>query len=135
MSGFLLDTDICVFRILGHHDLESKFNMFENECFLSEITVAELRFGAERGNRKEEQHHIVDVMCNQFKVLPITKTIRIYAAEKARLWERGTKIEDFDLLIGATALYYDLTLVTNNTRHFERMQSLRIENWIKKEKT
>ena len=42
----------------------------------------------------------------------------------------GQKIADFDLLIGATALCHELILVTNNTRHFARMQSLRLENWM-----
>jgi len=62
-------------------------------------------------------------------VLPISKVIRRFATEKARLWNIGQKLADFDLLIGATAVYHGLVLVTNNTKHFERMQSLQLENW------
>jgi tRNA(fMet)-specific endonuclease VapC len=69
-------------------------------------------------------------MYDVFTVLPITHAIRVFAAEKARLWNIGQKIADFDLLIGATAVYHGLVLVTNNTKHFERMQSLQLENWI-----
>jgi tRNA(fMet)-specific endonuclease VapC len=129
MNGFLIDTDICVFRIRGCDILESKFDVLDNSnLFLSEITIAELRFGAERGNRKTEQHRIIDWMCKQYTVLPITDAIRLFAVEKARLYSIGMKVDDFDLLIGATAVYHKLVLVTNNTKHFERMQSLKVEN-------
>ena len=47
----------------------------------------------------------------------------------------GLLIADFDLLIGATAVYHELVLVTNNTKHFERMQSLRLENWMQDSET
>ncbi|MCL2305367.1 MAG: PIN domain-containing protein [Planctomycetaceae bacterium] len=99
-------------------------------CFISEITVAELRFGAERSNQREKEHRIVDLVCEEFTILDISKTIRVFAAEKARLWNIGRKIPDFDLLIGVTAIVHNLTLVTNNTKHFERLQSLTVENWI-----
>jgi len=69
-------------------------------------------------------------MYDEFTVLPISRAIRLFASEKARLWNIGMKIDDFDLLIGATAVYHGLVLVTNNTKHFERMQSLRLENWM-----
>ncbi len=131
MKRVLIDTDICVFRIRGLYNLHLKFDeLDETNAFLSEITIAELRFGAERGKRKEEQHCLVDLMCEQFTVLPITESIRLFAEEKAKLWSAGTKIEDFDLLIGSTAIYHDLTLITNNTRHFSRLRGLKMENWI-----
>ena len=49
-----------------------------------------------------------------------------FAEERRRLRARGTIIADLDLLIGATALRHDLTLLTNNRRHFERLPNLRI---------
>ena len=49
-----------------------------------------------------------------------------FAQERRRLRSAGTPIEDLDLLIGATALRHDLTLLTNNRRHFERLPGLRI---------
>jgi len=70
------------------------------------------------------------MFCEKFMVLPISDAIRTYAVEKAQLWSIGRKIPDLDILIGATALFYKLTLVTNNAQHFERMQSLQLENWI-----
>ena len=51
---------------------------------------------------------------------------RVFATERGRLRSAGNLIGDFDLLIGATAIRHDLTLLTNNRRHFERMDGLRI---------
>jgi len=131
MTNFLLDSDTCISLMRGNETIRNKIVLVGSEhCFISEITVAELRFGAERSNRREQEHRIVDLVCEEFTTLTISKAIRTFAAEKARLWSIGQKLADFDLLIGATAVYHELVLVTNNTKHFERMQSLRLENWM-----
>ena len=136
MKSFLLDSDTCISLIRGNETIRKKIMRVGSErCFISEITVAELRFGAERSNRCEQEHHIVDLVCEEFTTLTISKTIRTFATEKARLWDIGQKVADFDLLIGATAMYHGLILVTNNTKHFERIQSLQLENWIQKSET
>ena len=131
MKNFLLDSDTCISFIRGSQCVKESIAMVgSTHCFISEITVAELRFGAERSGRSEGEHGIVDLFCEKFMVLPISHAIRTFAAEKARLWNIGRKIADFDLLIGATAIHHGLILVTNNTRHFEQMQSLQLENWM-----
>ena len=63
--------------------------------------------------------------------MPIFPVLDVFAFEKARLEKLGLRLDDFDLLIGSTAIHYDLVLVTNNVKHFERMQGLNIENWVK----
>jgi tRNA(fMet)-specific endonuclease VapC len=136
MNAFLLDTDTCISLIRGNEYIKKKITQVGVEhCFISEITVAELLFGAERCNRREEEHYIVDLVCEKFTIIPISESIRAFATEKSRLWSIGQKIADFDLLIGATAMYHGLILVTNNTKHFERIQSLRLENWMQESKT
>jgi tRNA(fMet)-specific endonuclease VapC len=131
MSAYIFDTDICVFRLRRMFGIDRRIaQISKRNRYVSEITIAELRFGAERCVRRKEQMLLVDVMCDEFTVLPITPAIRTFAAEKARLWSIGRKIPDFDLLIGATAIHHGLVLVTNNTQHFERMHSLRLENWM-----
>ena len=131
MNGYLFDTDICVFRLRRQFNIDRRLAQIgKQNCYISEITIAELRFGAERSHQREEQLRLIDAMYDVFTVLPITPAIRVFAAEKAQLWNVGQKIADFDLLIGATAVYHGLALVTNNTKHFERMQSLQLENWM-----
>ena len=136
MNGYLLDTDTCIGRLRRQFDIDRRIARINRQnCYISEITVAELCFGAERSNQCEGQMRLIDAMHDVFTVLPITQAIRRFAADKARLWSIGQKIADFDLLIGATAMYYELILITNNTKHFERMQLLRLENWIQPSKT
>lgn len=61
--------------------------------------------------------------------MPIYPALDIYASEKARLQKSGKVIDDFDLLIGASAVSFDLIMVTNNTNHFNRIKNLRFEDW------
>jgi tRNA(fMet)-specific endonuclease VapC len=99
-------------------------------CFLSEITVAELKFGAENSERKEHNRKIIDQFIQKFTVVPIFSCLDIYAKEKARLRKKGIMVDDFDLLIGATALANGLTLVTNNSKHLGRLKEIEMENWV-----
>ena len=65
----------------------------------------------------------------RFHILPITDAIEQYARLRVNLERKGENIDDFDLLIAATAQTSGLTLVTHNLRHFERIGGLRIEDW------
>ena len=61
---------------------------------------------------------------------PKKRFLESYVKEKARLRKSGRIVGDFDLLIGATALRYNLTLVTRNTKDFENLAGIQLENWI-----
>ena len=98
-------------------------------CAISEITEAELRIGAERGQRPAYQHTLIDQLIAAMPALPITPAIRLYAGERARLRASGRKLQDFDLLIGTTALAHGLAVVTNNLRHFDWMPQRQLEDW------
>ncbi len=63
------------------------------------------------------------------KVLPNFHSLDLYAKEKARLRKVGTPIDNFDLLIGVTSIMHGLTMVTNNTDHFKRINGIDLENW------
>lgn len=65
------------------------------------------------------------VLQNVFASLPL------YAEEKARLQKAGKIISEFDLLIATTAVHHGMTLVTNNTKHMERVEGIQLENWTK----
>lgn len=66
-----------------------------------------------------------------FDILPIFPSLDIYAKEKSRLRRKGQIVDDFDLLIGATAIFNDLTLVTRNVKHYKRLDKIKIEDWAK----
>jgi tRNA(fMet)-specific endonuclease VapC len=132
MTTFLLDSDMCIFCLRKRYDIAEKVSDIGVEnCCISQVTVAELRYGAECSVSPARRHREVDEFCGHVSVIPINdKIIGMYAIQKAKLRQQGLLIADFDLLIGATALYHGLVLVTNNVKHFGRIQSLRLENWM-----
>jgi len=102
---FLLDTNICIYFLKGKYNLISKIEKIgEENCFISEITVAELKYGAEKSDYVSENRKKVELFINKFTIIPIYTSLDIYAKEKARLSKAGTIVDDFDLLIGSTSI-------------------------------
>lgn len=100
--------------------------------YVSEITVVELRFGAENSDNAAKSHKAVDAFLNGLTIIPIYGCIKRYAKEKVRLRKLGKPMNDeFDLLIGVTAVENKLTLVTDNTKHFNNISGIKLENWFK----
>jgi len=115
---YLLDTSICVFFLRGKLNLDDliKQKGLEN-CFISEITVVELRYGAENSDNPTKSHKSVDAFIGGLSIIPIYGSIKRYAKEKVRLIKMGNPLHDeFDLLIGATAIENKLTLVTGQCK-------------------
>ena len=128
---YLLDTNICVFI------LRQKFGVGErmlqagvSNCFISELTYAELLYGAECSDNPEKNKTLIDRFLSRIRVVPIKDAIPLFAKEKARLRKDGTLVEDFDLLIGTTAVKEGLTMVTENTRHFQNIDGIQLDNWV-----
>lgn len=130
---YLLDSNICIHFFRGKFGIIDKLNSVRlSNCAISEITLAELVFGAENSDNPEKNNDIVEQFINQLTILPIFDSIRIYGKEKTRLRKDGKMISDFDLLIGCTAVEKELIMVTENVREFERISGIRIENWIER---
>ena len=131
MKKFLLDTNICIYFLKGQFNLYQKIETVGIEnCFVSEITIAELKYGVENSNQIAKNREILDKFQNKFTILPIFASLDIYAKEKARLKKKGKILDDFDLLIGATAISNNLTLATRNVSDFDRLEEIDIDNWI-----
>jgi tRNA(fMet)-specific endonuclease VapC len=114
----------------GKFDLKSKFDEVPaDSCFISEITLAELKFGVENSERPEKNRRVLDNFLSGLQILPIFHSLDLYAKEKARLRKSGAPIDDFDLLIGVTSVTHKLTMVTNNTNHFKRIAGIKLEDW------
>jgi tRNA(fMet)-specific endonuclease VapC len=131
---YLLDTSICVFFLRGKLNLDQLIKEKGREnCYISEITVFELRYGAENSEYPAKSHKAVDAFLNGLSTILIFGCIKSYAKEKVRLRKIGTPIHDeFDLLIGVTAVVNKLTLVTDNIKDFERLEGIKIENWFRR---
>ncbi len=129
---YLIDTNICIYYMKGLFDLNKKFTQVGLvNCFISDITLAELKFGVENSQNTEKNRKVLENFLTGMQIIPIFQAIDTYAKEKARLRKKGTPVDEFDLLIGSTAIAYNLTLVTNNFKHFDRIKHIKLEDWTK----
>ncbi|MEC3881932.1 type II toxin-antitoxin system VapC family toxin [Parapedobacter sp. 10938] len=130
--NYLLDTNICIYFLKGMYNLDRKIaKIGEVNCFISEITVAELKYGIENSKTPEKLRPLVEAFIPKFAILPIFNSLDIYSKEKAKLRKKGLMVDDFDILIGATAITNNMVMVTNNVAHFSRLTKIRIEDWTK----
>lgn len=132
MKKYLIDTNTCIYYIKGKFELNKKFEKVDSEnCFISEITLAELKYGVENSEKKEKNQKALDNFLTGVKIVPIFHSLDLYAVEKARLRKAGTPIDDFDLLIAVTSVRHNLIMVTNNTDHFKRIKRIALDDWTK----
>lgn len=130
MKGYLLDTDIVVYFFRNQKGIAQHLATISPEnIYISEVTVAELEYGNYCGGRYEENKELLDRFLSCVNVVPFSAAINIYAKERFRLKSIGMGIEDFDLLIGCTSVAKNLTMVTNNIKHYSRITGIQIEKW------
>lgn len=133
-NKYLLDTNICIALLRGNRDIAKKIiDLGEGACHLSVITLYELMFGAYYSKREKQEIPKVKQFVERFPIVPLVDAVEEYAIIKTRLRSSGILIDEFDLMIAASALAGSYTLVTDNIKHFQRITDLKLENWIKRE--
>lgn len=133
MEGYLLDTCICAFMLRKKYGVKEKIDSLDSsQCFISEVTLAELMYGAYKSGRVEENLQLIENMISKINIVPFAESIGPYAKEKTRLISLGQPIDDFDLLIASAAKARNLVLVTDNLKHFQRIGGITIENWVER---
>ena len=100
-----------------------------SNCFISELTLGELYFGAFKSEKKKHFDDVIEIL-KLFEQVPISYCLREYGDIRWQLERSGQKLDSMDLLIGATALHGGFVLVTGNVKHFERIPNITIENWM-----
>jgi tRNA(fMet)-specific endonuclease VapC len=133
-KSYLLDTNICVFYLRGRFDIDKKIDAVKWEnCYISEITMLELKMGAELSLQKDgiDRSEQLNRFFSDINILPVADAIDLAAKEKIRLRLAGTPCEDnFDLLIACSAIANNMICVTDNTKDFHRFQNIQLENWV-----
>ena len=131
MAKYLLDSDTLIYFLKGHGETVAAVVAHSpQELATSRINYAELLYGAYNSAKVERNLKIIIPFLENFEIYEFDRTAaEIFAKEKARLKKSGSMIADMDLMIASIALANDLVLVTNNTRHFERIKNLVLENW------
>ncbi len=135
MKKYLLDTNICISILRKDGALGKVLSSIRmSQCYISEITLIELKVGAILGKAKAPQGKYVDQCLDAFvsnlTIVPISTAIDKFAEEKVRLQLEGTPAHNnFDLLIGCTAVVNQMIMVTANVKDFKNIQGIQIENW------
>ncbi len=132
MPRFMLDTDTCSFIVKRSNEavLKRLQTVPVNDVCISVITKSELLLGVELSPRRHQDSVAVDAFLRHAAVLDLPGEAALHYAEiRADLKIRGEMIGANDLFIAAHARCLGLILVTNNTREFERVRGLAIENW------
>ena len=134
MPMYVLNTCIMIPFLKGKNGIQERISEVGIQaCHLPEVVLSELLVGAYKTGRKTELD-AVGYVRSLFKTLPLTYDILDkYAQIRALLEKQGCKIDNMDLLIAATAMQGNYTLVTHNIRHFSRVPGLKLEDWIQDE--
>lgn len=128
--AYLVDTDWAIHHLNGHTAIIERLEALHPEGLgLSVVALAELYEGVYYSRDPEESGHKLNDFLDSVNIVGLDEeTARLFGRERGRLRQAGAIIGDMDLLIAATALQYDLTLLSNNRRHFDRIDGLRIES-------
>lgn len=130
---FMLDTNMVIYII--KHKPASVLERFQkhdpSEFCISAITLAEMQYGISKSSRPEKNQLALASFLSNIAVLPFEDTAAVeYGDIRAGLEKKGTPIGPNDMLIAAHARALGLTVVTNNTKEFERIPGLELENWV-----
>lgn len=130
---FLLDTNTCIYIINRKPEavMERFHTLAVGDVAISTVTLYELLYGAYKSRNPERNRDAVRQFSLPLEILPFGEdSADICGKLRAGLEQKGQVIGAMDMQIAATALVYQLTLVTNNMREFKRIPALLLENWF-----
>lgn len=135
--NYLLDTNICIYIIKKSPEkvikkLEAIIKAEgKNEIYLSSITVSELYYGVEKSTQVDKNLEALKGFLTPFQVVDFDlRSAERFGQVRSNLEKKGTVIGPYDLQIASVALAHDFILVSNNTKEFERVENLQLENWV-----
>ncbi len=128
----MLDTNIVIYTIKNRpNEVRASFKRHEGQMAISTITWGELVFGTERSSKPEKNQADIDGMAARLDILTFDEAAAAHFGQiRSELYNMGKPIGPYDMMIAGHARSQGLILVTNNTREFERVPGLRLENWV-----
>lgn len=134
MSKYIIDTNTCIEYFKHRHGVAEQMNQVNRgDLCISEVTIAELLYGAVHSKSVDRHLREVRELQRAIDVIPISDVLDDYADIRHSLTSQGQTVEDFDILIGATARHYGLIVVTDNLKHFTSMPGVQTENWVSRQ--
>jgi tRNA(fMet)-specific endonuclease VapC len=133
MLKYMLDTNIIIYTIKNRPlEVREAFKRHDEQMCISTITMGELIYGAEKSARPEENLAVIEGMAARLEVVPFEVNDSVHFGQiRAELNAVGKPIGPYDMMIAGHARSRALILVTNNTKEFDRVTGLRLENWVK----
>ena len=131
--NYLLDTNICIYLIKRKPPevLQRFLQLSPGSVFISSVTTSELYCGAQKSQRVQTNLEALNHFLLSFRIVDYDESASfLYGELRADLEKRGQPIGPLDMMIAAHALSLDVPLVTNNTKEFERVKGLKLENWV-----
>jgi len=115
----------------GHEVVNKNLRSHLNDPInISVVTLMELYYGAYKSQKVESNLAKIKTLENSIEVIPVGKeAVEIFGIYKAKLERSGTPLDDFDLILASCAMTNNLVLVTNNTKHFKRIEGLKVTDW------
>jgi tRNA(fMet)-specific endonuclease VapC len=134
---YLLDTNICVYWLNGKQTIErTAIDKGLENLAISFITLSELYYGAYKSKKVEKNLSALKTLEGKLSVVQSSQSVcRSFGKLKANLAKNGNIIDDADIFIACCATETNRVLVTNNSKHFERIKGLKIENWAEPPET
>ena len=127
---YLLDTDTIIYSLKGHPAVEKNLRQhFHDLIKISVITLMELYYGVYKSQKVASNLAKIKTLEGSIEIIPLgNEIVEIFGIHKANLEKIGTPLDDFDLILASCALAHNLVLVTNNVKHFQRIEGLKITN-------
>lgn len=131
---YLLDTDTIVFSLRGHPVVVENLRQHLNDPIkLSVISCMELYYGAYKSPAVASNVAKIKTIEDELDVIPVGgESAEIFGMIKSTMETAGSRLDDFDLAIAAYALTYNLILVTQNIKHFQRIEGLKVADWTQR---
>lgn len=132
MIKYLLDTNILIYTLKNRPTMvRDRFNRHTGQLAVSTISVGDLVYGAERSSQPERNLNDIEGLLARVEVLPFDELASYHFGQiRAELYREGRPIGPYDMMLAGHARSRGLIMVSNNTREFERIAGLRLENWV-----
>jgi tRNA(fMet)-specific endonuclease VapC len=129
---YCLDTNIISYHFKNQYSVSQNILSLEaSDISTTQITLAELLYGAYKSSRVDLNLEIIHSFLPGLKIYSLDdKSSEVYGKQKARMIKLGMVVDDMDLLIASICIANDLTLVTHNLKHFQRIKGLKVEDWV-----
>ena len=129
--NFLLDTDICSAHVRRPSMLAHRFIQYTGRIAISAVTLAELYAGAYKHAQVSRLRTLIGEILQEVQVIDFdAECAERFGQVRGKLLQQGLSVATTDLMIGSAALVHDLTMVTHNTKDYQYIPDLRLEDWL-----